>query len=216
MEVALASAMVPYPRAEASFFWGLAPLMDSPCYLPQAGKGFTEGFTPSQVLKEGCSGVLTWVCPQLRALRFPDLSGLTALLRASEVPTSSSQNQMIQGCNGSPTCRGTPDLFLALQVSILPASAHLCSWPLMTSVFSASIPVLVLLIMVSWSHCVDKNVNFTSLCLRHSCMSPAHAHIHPSTHACLLSSTVLCTDASLGAAGTALVDGWLMVWWSPS
>lgn len=40
MEVALASAMVPYPRAEASFFWGLAPLMDSPtkplvpCYLP--------------------------------------------------------------------------------------------------------------------------------------------------------------------------------------
>lgn len=63
MEVALTSAMVLCPKAETSFFWGLAPLTDSlskpsfPCYLPIGREGFTEEFTPSQVQKEG-----SWVC----------------------------------------------------------------------------------------------------------------------------------------------------------
>lgn len=220
--MALPSAMVPYPRAEASFFWGLAALMDSPtkplvpCYLPIGREGFYRR-------------VYSLSGPEGRMLGYVDLSVPSA--QSTEVSRPLGHHSSAEGIHSpdfqlSESNDTRLQLITHLSWNTRPglAGVHipsLCSPLLLASddgisLFSASIPVLVLLIMVSWSHCVDKNANFTSLWLRHSCMFPAHAHIHPCIHAYLLSSTVLCMDASLGASGTALVAGWMMVWWSQS
>jgi hypothetical protein len=79
-----------------SFFWGLVSLIDFPskslvpCYLP-IGKG---GFYRKGYSLSGPEGRILG-CVLSSTLKFPDPSGITALLRASTVLTSSSQNPMI-------------------------------------------------------------------------------------------------------------------------